>query len=165
MANHIWLSFADGSYLFHLKNKRIDEVETKCGAGLGDIYRRTINGTVSYVDDVTGETKSHCDPREAQWKTSELVEVWRQGLIGGARCVVDGEERDVSTFRVNQLIQNYLEDQPLVELWKLVVAGLFATMEGYEPPKAEAEADADPSPNENQSATPASSDREDTPQP
>lgn len=132
MANSIWLEFADGQYFFHLKNKRIDEVETKCQAGLGDIYARTLTGC---YQDTDGEWVVM--PTEARWKNAELVEVVRQGLIGGGKCVVDGDEKVVPDFRVNALIASYLEDRPRIELWKIAASVLHATMEGYEPPKKE----------------------------
>lgn len=134
MANSVWLEFADGTYLFHLKNKRIDEVERVTGAGLGDIYARAMTGAYRDTDD-----EWVIMPMEAKWKNAELVEVVRQGFIGGAKAVIDGDERKVESFHVNHLLQSYLEDRPRVELWKLAVAGLHATMEGYESP-GEAEA-------------------------
>lgn len=145
MANSIWLAFADGQYLFHLKAKRIDEVEQKCEAGFGEIYARLVSGTIVYEDD-DGKRQVHADGREARWKNTEVTETIRQALIGGGKCVVDDEEKEVSAFRVDQLMRNYLDGEPLINAWKLAAAIAVATMDGYEPPKAQAEADADPSP-------------------
>lgn len=129
MPNNIWLEFGDGLYLAHLKNKRIDEVETKTGSGLGDIYSRTLIGA---YQDVDGQWIVL--PNESRWKNAELVEVVRQAFIGGGKAIVDGVEKKVETFHVNHLLQSYLDDKPRVELWKLAVAILHATMDGYESP-------------------------------
>ena len=133
MPNHIWLNFGDGVYLAHLKNKRIDAVETVTGAALGDIYARSLTGMYRDTD---GEWI--VQPLEAKWSNKELVEVVRQGFIGGAKCIIDGVEKPVNDFQVNSLIASYLDERPRVELWKLASAILFATMEGYEPGEAEA---------------------------
>lgn len=131
MPNHVWLEFADGSYLAHLKNKRIDAVETATGANFGDIYARIRTGV--YIN-----AKGDLDvlPEMAKWKNSELVEIVRQGFIGGARKIVDGVESEVRDFHVNHLIQSYIDERPRMELWKLGAAIVFATMEGYEPGEA-----------------------------
>jgi len=132
VANHIWLEFGDGTYLFHLKNKRIDEVESKTGASLGDIYARSLSGVYRDTDGIWV-----VNPIEARWKNSELVEVVRQGFIGGGKAKVDDVDKDVKDFEVNRLIQSYLDERPRVELWKLAASGLHATMEGYEPGEVE----------------------------
>ena len=132
MANHIWLAFADGQYLFHLKNKRIAEVEAKCKAGLGDIYARTMTGV--YLDT---EGQWTVIPQEAKWFNSELVEVVRQGIIGGGKGIVDGTDVIVTEWRANELINHYLDEQPRIELWRIAVPILHATFEGYEEPKKE----------------------------
>jgi hypothetical protein len=129
MANSIWLAFADGEYFAHLKNKRIAEVEAKCEAGLGDIYGRSMSGMYR---DTEGEWV--IQPFEAKWRNAELAEVVRQGFIGGALCKIDGEEKPVTPHRINELLINYLDEQPRIELWKLAAAILHATMEGYEAP-------------------------------
>jgi len=152
--NHVWLEFGDGQWLFHLKNKRIDAVETATGTAFGDIYARSLSGMYRDID---GDWV--CMPTEAKWKNSELVEVIRQGFIGGARKIVDGEESEVKDFHVNHAIQSYLDERPRVELWKLAAAGLHATMEGYEPGEAEG---VEAPPSEAEQAT-ASSDQTDTP--
>ena len=132
MANSIWLNFADGEYLFHLKSKRISEVEEACKAGLGEIFARTYKGVLDYTDD---DGLPAVYAYEAGWKTNELATVFKQAMIGGGKCVVDGEEKDVGEYRANQLIQNYLENEPLEKLWQLAAAILGATFKGYETPK------------------------------
>ena len=127
MANNIWLEFGDGQYLAHLKNKRIDEVETKCGADLGDIYARTMTGVYRDAD---GEWLIM--PTEARWKNAELVEIVREAFIGGGKAIIDGETKVIESYQVNRILQSYLEDRPRVELWKLAAAILHVTMEGRE---------------------------------
>lgn len=148
MPNFIWLEFADGSYLAHLKNKRIDEVEVKCGAGLGDIYARTQTGV--YMD---SDGELTIQPYEAKWKNSELVEVVRQGFIGGGRAIVDGAEKKIETFHVNHLLSSYLDERPRVELWKLAAAILHATMEGYKAPGEAEGVETPPKPKEEPKAS------------
>jgi hypothetical protein len=151
MPNSIWLEFADGQYLAHLTNKRIDEIETKTGSNLGDIYSRTMSGI--YRDT---ENELVIQPFEAKFSNREIVEVIRQGFIGGGKAVVDGVEKKIETFHVNHLINSYLEDQPRVEAWKIAAAILHSTMEGYESPGEVEGGEAPPSPT-------ASSGRTDTP--
>lgn len=132
MPNHVWLQFGDGVYLAHLKNKRIDAVETVTGASLGDIYARSMSGVYRDTD---GEWVVL--PTEAKWSNKELVEVVRQGFIGGAKAIIDGVEKSINDYQVNAAIASYLDDRPRIELWKLASAILYATMEGYEPGEAE----------------------------
>lgn len=132
MPNHIWLNFGNGVYLAHLKNKRIDAVESVTGASLGDIYARSMSGMYRDADGAWIVM-----PGEARWTNKELVEIVRQGFIGGGKAVIDGVEKAVNDFQINDAITSYLDERPRVELWKLAAAILHATMEGYEPGEAE----------------------------
>lgn len=58
----IELVFADNSYLFRLPAKRIAELQDRCGAGIGAIYKRTMSG---------------------DFYENDLKEIVRLGLIGG----------------------------------------------------------------------------------
>lgn len=57
----IILDFADGKYPFRLTNLMIAEVQTKCGAGIGLVYRRVTSGI---------------------YELEDLIETIRHGLIG-----------------------------------------------------------------------------------
>jgi hypothetical protein len=132
MPNHIWLNFGNGVYLAHLKNKRIDAVESVTGASLGDINARSMSGVYRDTDGAWIVL-----PSEAKWSNKELVEIVRQGFIGGGKAIIDGVEKPINDFQVNDAISHYLDERPRVELWKLAAAILHATMEGYEPGEAE----------------------------
>lgn len=58
----IEMAFGDGDHLFRLKLRQIAELQEKCKAGIGTIYRRVMTGEY-YIEDVT--------------------ETVRLGLIGG----------------------------------------------------------------------------------
>lgn len=148
MANSIWLEFADGQYFAHLNNKRINEVETKTGFNLGDIYSRTMVGMYRDTDD-----EWVIQPFEAKFSNREIVEVIRQGFIGGGKAIVDGVEKKIEAFHVNHLINSYLEDRPRVEAWKLAAAILHATMEGYESPGEAGGAETPPPPSQSSDLT------------
>jgi len=60
----VTLEFGDGEYLFKLTLKTIAELQEKCGAGLGTIYKRVLFG---------------------DYYAADLVEVVRLGLVGGGQ--------------------------------------------------------------------------------
>jgi hypothetical protein len=126
------LKFADGEYRFALPLLQIQEVQTKCGAGIGEIYARVLQGRMA-----NDPTVAH--PAYAAFHVVDLLETIRQGLIGGGQCIVDGEEQTVGPLRANQLIERYIGApnkallMPLKDLWDMTAAILFATIEGYAP--------------------------------
>jgi hypothetical protein len=127
----IELAFADGSYTFDLGLAQINEIQNKCGAGIGQIYSRVLKGRYVMGDVAIG------NPLEAEYRVEDLLNVIRQGLIGGGKSVVDGEELPVSAHRANQLIETYVATAPLREAWTLAAAILTARIEGYTPPEGE----------------------------
>lgn len=48
----IEMAFGDGDHLFRLRLKQIAELQEKCKAGIGTIYRRVLTGEY-YIEDVT----------------------------------------------------------------------------------------------------------------
>lgn len=125
---HVDLKFADGEYRFALGLAQIHELQTKCGAGIGVIYARVLQGRVP--DDDIGH------PLYAAYHANDLVETIRQGLIGGGEGIVDGQPIKVSAMRANDLVERYgpgADGVPLSAMWKLAAAILFAKIEGYEP--------------------------------
>lgn len=132
MNTYVDLKFADGEYRFALPLLQIQEVQTKCGSGIGEIYARVLKGRLA--DD---PTVSH--PVYGAYHLSDLLETIRQGLIGGNHCLVDGQEKTVGPLRANQLVERYIGGNdgplllPLKALWDMAAAILFATIEGYAP--------------------------------
>lgn len=131
----IELNFADGEYLFALPLARIAELERKCGApgppiGIGEIFSRVLQGAAKTQD---GET--YLVAAVARFHAVDLIETIRQGLIGGAHGMVNGEEVKVTPAIADRLIQSYVADRPLQEAWNLTVSILGACVLGYDPPK------------------------------
>lgn len=131
MGRSIDLEFADGKYRFALGLAQIRELQTKCGAGLGEIYARVIQGRVP--DEIAAVGGGH--PAYARYTLDDLYETIRQGLIGGGRGMVDGAEVEVGPMRANELVQRYLDPLPVSKWWDLAAAVLYATVEGYEAPE------------------------------
>jgi len=120
----------DGTYTFKLSMDGIMAIEQKCGAGIGEVYARTLAGRYS-----DGET-SFVNPMEQKFRASELLEVVRQGLIGGGKGYSDGRAVKVDSLVANHLIKTYISadrDNPLNRAWELAAAILHRTLYGYEP--------------------------------
>lgn len=137
MQTWVDLKFADGEYKFRLGLAQIVEIERKCGSGIGAIYARTLRGRYGLmVDEIM--------PTEGEYKLPELVEVIRQGLIGGKGGRVDGTDVLVTPSRANELVDTYLlsttfDRMALRETWALAAATLAALIEGYTPPDPKGE--------------------------
>lgn len=127
MANSIELAFGDGEYLFALPLERIDELQRKTGTGIGAIFARVVKGANRLGDDIV------LAPGSAEFYALDLIETIRQGLIGGAKGVVDGKEIAVTPVLANRLVTNYVLSRPLSEAWELAVSILGAVIVGYEP--------------------------------
>lgn len=132
MANSIELAFADGVYNFALPLERIDELQRKCGIGIGGLFARVIKGANRMGDDIV------LAPAQAEFYAIDVVETIRQGLIGGGRGTVDGVEVKVSPPVAARLVTNYVLNQPLSDAWSLAVSILGAVIVGYDPPKKDA---------------------------
>lgn len=129
MQNWVELDFADGTYRFRLGLAQINEIESKCGAGIGEVFARVIQGSYD-----SGE-QDLALPQKAAFFAKDLVEVIRQGLIGGDGGVVDGADVAMSSSVVKRLLDNYVSERPLMELWNVARSILWACMVGFEPPK------------------------------
>lgn len=125
------LPFADGQYRFALGLAQIHELQTKCKAGIGQIYARVLQGRIPEQPEI-----GH--PLYAVYQVDDLYETIRQGLIGGGEGLVDGEPVKVSALRANDLVERYVHPAPLVDAWKLAAAILFAKVEGFAPAADEA---------------------------
>lgn len=129
MLNKIDLLFADGSYTFALPLPRIDELQRKTGVGIGGLFARVLKGCVPVGNDIV------LAPGSAEFYAVDLTETIRQGLIGGNHGLVDGNEIEVSPVLANKLVDNYVLDRPMVEIWNIAAAILGAVVMGYDPPK------------------------------
>ncbi|TCM21475.1 tail tube GTA-gp10-like protein [Novosphingobium sp. PhB165] len=115
MQTNITLDFADGRYDFKLPWAACAEVERKSNAGIQVIYERLMIG---------------------QAHLSDVAEIIRQGLLGGAGGVVDEQVVECKPAMVNSLVDRYVTGQnprPFVESWNLAKVVLHTFMQGYEP--------------------------------
>ena len=126
--NRIELEFADGAYEFALPLAQIDELQRKTGAGIGALFARVIKGANRLGDDVI------LAPASAEFYALDLIETIRQGLIGGGRGTVDGQEIKVTPPLAQRLVTNYVLNRPLSDAWSLAVSILGAVIVGYDPP-------------------------------
>ncbi|WP_084398274.1 gene transfer agent family protein [Henriciella aquimarina] len=107
----VTLEFADADYLFRLPLKRIAELEERCSAPIGTLWKRVC---------LTGD-----------YKGNDLIETVRLGLIGGG---MDAQE-------ARKLIERYCDQWPLAEWHSHALAILGACVEGYEVAETTPEAD------------------------
>lgn len=129
MRSDVQLEFADGEYTFRLTLSGIDEIQRKCGAGMGEVYARVLAGRFfSPVEE--GVTIGN--PLEGKWRVEDLLEIIRQGLIGGGQGMVDGRPVEVNSVLANRLVENYVVTQPLKFAWDLASAIVMAANEGLE---------------------------------
>jgi hypothetical protein len=133
MQTWVVLPFANGVYRFAYGLEQIKEIERLCDAGIGAIFARTSKGRYGFLE---GEIY----PELAEYRFGELVEIIRQGLIGGGEGIVDGADTKVSSVRAGQLIECYLlgiSDQRLAitQIWMVAYSALHALIHGYSPPK------------------------------
>jgi len=127
LRTNLTLEFADGEYEFRLTLAGIQELQEKTGADFGVVYARLLAGR--YTD---GKGGSFGMPTEAKWNINDLINVIRQGLIGGKRGVVDEKVIEVTPIIANRLIQTYVIDHPLKDAWSLAAAIVWACVEGIE---------------------------------
>lgn len=128
-SNTIDLEFADGSYTFALPLAQIAELQRKTGIGIGGLFSRVMKGAVQIGEEI------YVDPVNAQFYAADIIETIRQGLIGGAKGMVDGEEVIMKPELATKLIDAYVMNQPLRDSWNKAVSILGACIVGYEPPK------------------------------
>jgi hypothetical protein len=130
-----WISlpFGNGIYVFRLGPHQIAEIERACDAGIGRIYARVAAGRFGFKPD-------EALPDNGEFRWPELVEIIRQGLIGGGEGVVDGNDVKVSPIRANDLIDAYLlgatdKRMTMTAIWAHAYAVIHPLMHGYDPPK------------------------------
>lgn len=132
MQTHVELFFGDGQYTFRLGLRQIVAIEDKCASPIGEVFARLLKGRYNTGDVTFGM------PTEGGFKLADCVEVIRQGLIGGASGMVDGEPVIVTPLTANALIDVYIVTRPLQEAWNIAAAVMSALVVGYAPPEAAA---------------------------
>jgi len=135
MKTAINLAFADGEYTFRLGLSQINEIQSRCGTGIGAVYARVLKGR--YLQSTPQGDLAIGDPSQGEYRLEDLLTVIRQGLLGGARGSVDGAEVRVDTTRATEIMTDYVypaDGCPLKDAWGLAAAILSVAIEGYSPP-------------------------------
>jgi Phage tail tube protein, GTA-gp10 len=119
MLNQIDLAFGDGEYTFRLPFAACAEIERKADATISQVYSQLMLGEPSAV---------------------AVVEVIRQGLIGGKMGYVDGQVVETKPHIVNALLDRYVtgdERQPFIQSCNLAQVIMHGFMMGYDDKKKE----------------------------
>jgi hypothetical protein len=157
MQTHRILAFGDGEYRFQLGMGQILAVEEKCGMGIGAVYRHIMLGRYAKDDADFGYAL------EGDYGMPMLIEICRQGLIGGNSGFVDGQDVQVSDHRATHLVRTYLHPEngnPIMKAWDLAAAIVHACVQGYEPAeevKPDAQKKSPPKPRRRRASTEARS--------
>ncbi|EHJ62828.1 gene transfer agent family protein [Novosphingobium pentaromativorans] len=136
MQTHRDIPFGDGDYTFRLGMAQIIAIEEKCNARIGAIYAHVMDGR--YQKDGV----SFGYGLQANFGLREVMEICRQGLIGGGAGFVDGRDIKVTDHLATHLVRTYLEPDsgnPLTKAWDLAEVIMSACVNGYEPAQAEAQ--------------------------
>lgn len=129
------LEFADGTYALKLTLSGINEIQTKCDAGIGRVWARLAKARLNFIGEDTGVPYNAHTGESADWRIQDIVEPIRQALIGGGEGEVDGEVVKVTPITANRLIDAYVLNRPLQEGWAMSYAIVGGLIEGYDPPK------------------------------
>jgi len=131
----IRLACFDGEYEFQLKWASLKAIEEKVGAGIGAIYGQVMRGR--YID---GGGNGFGVPAESTFSMGALLEIVRQGLIGGGKGWSDGAEVLVTAPKANALISGYLDPDNgnrAVDAWDIATVIMHAFMDGVDVPEDE----------------------------
>lgn len=142
------LACFDGEYEFQIGIKGCVAIEEKTGGRIGAIYGQVLRGRFMTEG---GETFGAAS--EGDFGATALLEIVRQGLIGGGKGYSDGKEFPVSALKANMLIATYLDPSSgnnLTEAWNIAAAVMHALVEGVDAPDEQPAPDAQ----DNQIATP-----------
>lgn len=129
MRTEVELPFGDGVYRFRLGMREILELERKREVGIGGLHARLLAGRFGTAAESIGALD------RAEYRIGDVVDVIRQGLIGGGKGVVDEIEIDVSPAIAAALIETYVvgpDRQPLGRAWDIAVAITGALISGYD---------------------------------
>lgn len=132
-ATRITINCFDGSYDFQITMAGCAAIEEKCSTRIGRAYAEIMRGRFKLGEQEFGA------PAESDFSPGLLVEVIRQGLIGGGKGQSDGQEIEVSPFKAESLIRTYITPDAgvaLMEAWNLAAAIIHALMHGVDSPAA-----------------------------
>lgn len=132
MQTHIDMEFGDGTYRFRLTMAGIQAIQDKCNARIGTIRSHVLQGWYS------DKGVPVINLLASDYGLDEVMEICRQGLIGGRWGYVDGREIEVKDWPnlASNLLRTYLHPDtgnPLDRAWTLAGMILFASLKGYEP--------------------------------
>lgn len=136
MQTHRVIAFGDGDYTVRLGMAQIIAIEEKTGHRIGAVHRHVLAGRYAKDEVEFGYSL------EGDYGVKEVIEICRQGLIGGNSGFVDGRDITVSDHLATHLVRTYLEPDagnPLLKAWDMAVAILQTCVNGYEPAQAEAQ--------------------------
>lgn len=125
------IDFGDGTYTVMLGMGQIIAIEEKCRDRIGAIHRHLLAGRYAKQD---GSDFGYS--LEGDYGATEVLEICRQGLIGGARGFVDGRDIKVTDHLATHLVRTYLHPEngnPLMKAWDMATAIVQACVIGYEP--------------------------------
>lgn len=128
-------AFGDGEYMFRLTLSGINEIQKKCGAGIGKVWSRLARARLNFIGEDSGVPFNAHTGEAADFHIEDIVEPIRQGLLGGGMGEADGKEVKVTPLVANRLIEAYVLGRPLQEGWALAYAIVGGQVEGYDPPK------------------------------
>jgi len=132
MQTHREIPFGDGEYTVRLGLAQIFAIQDKTGRGIGEVYARVIEGRMQ--DQGTGFHFGYGPG--ARFSIEEVLEVCRQGLIGGGKGFVDGREIEVRDHLATQLVKTYVHPEagnPINRAWDMAAVILDAAWNGYAP--------------------------------
>lgn len=126
----IRLACFDGEYEFQISLAGCIAIEEKAGVGIGAVYAQILRGRYLMEDGSAFGVAA-----ESAFSAPVLLEIVRQGLIGGGKGFSDGKEIQVGALKANMLISVYLDPDRghnLLEAWNLAAAVMHALIEGVE---------------------------------
>ena len=134
MQTAVELDFADGRYNFKLTLEGVSEIQRKCKAGIGAVFARVLSGRYFPKEELS--VPPFGNPAEARFSVEDLLEIVRQGLIGGEYGYADDKRVEMDASLANRLIANYLFPvRPIKHAWDLAAAIIMASYEGMDDPE------------------------------
>jgi hypothetical protein len=145
MQTSVEIEIGNGVYPCAIGLQGVLEIETACGAGVGEVIARLLRGRGPdlSVTDLDGPQRTVGYTPEAGYRVKDAIEFVRQGLIGaaalGLKPTVDGvpQEHATTPSRANAIINNYLlpPNGSLNDLWNYAAFIALNLAEGYVPPE------------------------------
>jgi len=130
MQTHRSIPFGDGEYTVMLGMGQVLAIEEKCSARIGAVYAHVMAGRYAKDGAAFGYGL------QADFGMAEVIEICRQGLIGGAKGFVDDREITVGDHLATHLVRTYLHPEngnPLTKAWDMATVIMDLCVSGYEP--------------------------------